>query len=147
MIYGDNVVSGPYIPSDSPYNSAPASAPIEMIDIVFALSNIKLVREIVQDNLKQVEDLAKVGKGQTEGLRSMIMEKQKNALKDIGGVEKVLNEIVEGAIAPQRNAPNRNVSLSPEHSQALIYGLSFAIGHLMKFMPVQGGGEMPGTIV
>ena len=147
MILVMTLVSGPDIPSESPFGGAPSSAPIEVIDIVFALSNLKLVREIVQDNLKQAEALAYMGKGQTEGLRSMIIQKQKQVLNDLDGVEKVLSGIVEDTLLPHRRVSNRNVSLSPEHSQALIYALGFAIGHLMKFMPSQGGAEVPGTAI
>jgi hypothetical protein len=73
-----------------PPGGSPASAPIELIDVVFALSNVRLVKEIVQDNLRQLDQLNAVGKGQTEGLKSMILQKQQQALKDLNGVEKVL---------------------------------------------------------
>jgi hypothetical protein len=133
---------------ENPPGSSPASAPIELIDIVFALSNVKLVKEIVQDNLRQLEELKAIGKGQTEGLKAMIVQKQTQALSDLNGVEKVLNGIVEQSLNPQKAQIQRDVSLGPEHSKALIYALTFAISHLMKFMPQQGaGGQMPGTII
>ena len=140
------MVSGPDIPSDFPISGAPASAPIEMIDIVFALSNVKLVREIVQDNLQQTEQLADIGKGQTEGLRAMILQKQRQALDDLTGVEGVLTGIVDEALKPHPTGANRDISLNSAHSKALIYALTFAIGHLMKFIPQQGG-QVPGTMI
>jgi hypothetical protein len=135
---------GPDIPS----GFSPASAPIELIDVVFALSNIRLVKEIVQDNLKQLSDLDRVGKGQTEGIKMMIVQKQQQAYRDLDNVEKTLNRIVEDSMAQAGHAGQSDVSLGPEQSRALIGALSFAIGHLMKFMPQPGAGaEMPGTIV
>jgi hypothetical protein len=133
---------------DIPAGYRPASAPIELIDVVFALSNIRLVKEIVQDNLRQLSQLDRVGKGQTEGLKAMIVQKQEQAYKDLDNVEKTLNNIVEQSVAQVGQGSQRDVSLGPEQSRALVGALSFAIGHLMKFMPQQGaGGEMPGTIV
>lgn len=134
---------------DIPMGGSPASAPIELIDVVFALSNIRLVKEIVQDNLRQLSELDKMGKGQTEGLKMMIVQKQEQAFKDLDGVEKTLDRIVEESIAQAGGAAQRDVSLGPEQSRALITALSFAIAHLMKFMPQQGPspGEMPGTII
>jgi hypothetical protein len=133
---------------DIPAGYSPASAPIELIDVVFALSNIRLVKEIVQDNLRQLSELNRVGKGQTEGLKMMIVQKQEQAYKDLDNVEKTLNRIVEESIAQVGHASQQDVSLGPEQSRALIGALSFAIGHLMKFMPLPGAGsEIPGTIV
>ncbi len=136
---------GPNIPA----GGSPASAPIELIDIVFALSNIKLVKEIVQDNLRQLNDLNVAGKGQTEGLKSMIVQKQQQALKDLNGVEKVLNGIVETSLNPEKTSVRQDISLGPEDSKALIYALTFAISHLIKFIPQPGAGsgEIPGTII
>jgi hypothetical protein len=135
---------GPEIPQ----GGSPSSAPIELIDVVFALSNIRLVKEIVKDNLVQLDRLNAVGKGQTEGLKSMIVQKQQQALKDLSGVENALNGIVEASMNPERAGARQDVSLGPEHSRALIYALTFAISHLMKFMPQPGtGGEIPGTII
>jgi hypothetical protein len=132
-----------------PGGMSPASAPIELIDVVFALSNIKLVKEIVQDNLRQLGELNVVGKGQTEGLKAMILQKQQQALRDLDGVERVLTGIVDTSLKPERSSVQQDVSLGPEHSKALIYALTFAISHLMKFMPQQGmsQGELPGTII
>jgi hypothetical protein len=138
------MVIGPDIPA----GFSPASAPIELIDVVFALSNIRLVKEIVQDNLRQLSELDRSAKGQTEGLKMMIVQKQEQAYKDLDKVENTLNHIVEESIAQAGQASQRDVSLGPEQSRALIGALSFAIGHLMKFMPQpNAGGEMPGTIV
>ncbi len=129
----------------------PASAPIELIDVVFALSNIRLVKEIVQDNLRQLDQLDRMGmsKGQTEGLKAMIMEKQKQAYADLEKVEQTLNAIVEESVAPAGVPPQRDVSLGADQSRALITALAFAISHLMKFMPQPAGGpgEVPGTII
>jgi hypothetical protein len=132
---------------DIPAGFSPASAPIELIDIVFALSNIRLVKEIVQDNLRQLSQLDRVGKGQTEGLKAMIVQKQEQAYKDLDNVEKTLSRIVEENITQVGHASQQDISLGPEQSRALIGALSFAIGHLMKFMPQPGpGSEIPGTI-
>jgi hypothetical protein len=132
-----------------PGGASPASAPIELIDIVFALSNIRLVKEIVQDNLRQLDQLSVVGKGQTEGLKAMIVQKQQQALKDLDGVERVLDGIVEASLKPEMTGARQDVSLGPEHSKALIYALTFAISHLMKFMPQPGAGglDIPGSII
>lgn len=132
---------------DIPAGGIPASAPIELIDVVFALSNIRLVKEIVQDNLRQLSELDRVGKGQTEGLKMMIVQKQEQALNNLDNVERTLNRIVEESIAQAGHAAQRDVSLGPEQSRALIAALSFAISHLMKFMPQPGSSEMPGTMV
>jgi hypothetical protein len=148
------LLSGTDIPGmpgfqNMPGSASPTSAPIELIDVVFALSNVKLVKEIVQDNLRQLDQLNVMGKGQTEGLKSMILQKQQQALKDLNGVENVLNGIVELSLNPEKTAARQDVSLGPEHSKALIYAISFAISHLMKFMPQPGigGGEIPGSII
>ncbi len=125
-----------------------ASAPIEMIDLVFALSNIRLVKEIVQDNLRQLSELDRSGKGQTEGLKAMIVQKQEQAYNNLDNVEKTLSLIVEDSISVQSGQfHGKDVSLDPEQSRALVGALSFAISHLMKFMPQPGGSEVPGTIV
>ncbi len=59
-----------------------------------------------------------------------------------------LGAAVEESVAQVGQASQRDVSLGPEQSRALIGALSFAIGHLMKFMPQPGAGsEIPGTIV
>jgi hypothetical protein len=139
-----NTVIGPDIPSGA---ASPASAPIELIDVVFALSNIRLVKQIIQDNLKQLSELDQVSKGQTEGLKAMIVQKQEQAFNDLDSVEKTLNSIIEESIAQSGQASQKDVSLGPEQSRALISALSFAISHLMKFMPQQGPGTpVPGTI-
>jgi hypothetical protein len=140
-------VSGP----DFPLAAMPASAPIEMIDLIFALSNVRLVKEIVKENLKQMEDLTSASKGQTEGLRNMILQKQHQALDDLTGVETVLGDIAKESKTEPGERPQRNISLGPDHSKALIYALSFAIGHLARFIPgqpgIMGGGEIQGSII
>lgn len=125
------------------------TAPVELIDIVFALSNISLVREIVQQNLIQLQDLGQVSKGQTEGLRAMIMDKQKQVFADLSEIEHLLRGIIdEGAVAMSRNPARRNFNLSAQQSKALIYAISFSISHLVKFIPGAGGGSnVPGVII
>ena len=125
------------------------TAPVELIDIIFALSNISLVREIVQDNLVQIEALGKVSKGQTEGLRSIILEKQKQVFTDLMDIEQILKGILnENAVSAQRHQSHRNFNLNTQQSKALIYALSFAINHLMKFIPgAAGGSQVPGVII
>ena len=146
LLSGTDIPGMPGLPG-----GVPASAPIELIDVVFALSNIRLVKEIVQGNLRQLDQLDRMGmgKGQTEGLKAMIVQKQKQAYDDLEKVEQTLNTIVEESVAPAGVKPQRDVSLGPDQSQALITALSFAISHLMKFMPqpTGGPGEMPGTII
>ena len=75
---------------------------IEIIDIVFAFSNVKLVRELVEDNLKQLEN-ADVSKGQTEGLKDMIVQKQRSMLKDLGSVGALLESIINTHMGPGVN--------------------------------------------
>lgn len=123
-------------------------APVELIDIIFALSNIGLVREIVQDNLNQLEALGAVGKGQTEGLRAMITQKQKQVFSDLTDIEKTLQGIVDQSAMPvAQRQPGRNFNLNPQQSKALIYAISFSISHLMKFIPGAGSPQVPGVII
>jgi hypothetical protein len=125
------------------------TAPVELIDIIFALSNISLVREIVQENLIQIEELSKVSKGQTEGLRLLIVEKQKQVFTDLIDIEHLLNGILNDNVAPAHHRPShRDFNLDTQQSKALVYALSFAINHLIKFIPgVAGGSSVPGVII
>ena len=125
------------------------TAPVELIDIIFALSNISLVREIVQDNLIQIEELSKVSKGQTEGLRSLMLEKQKQVFTDLIDIEVLLKGILNENVASADHRPShRNFNLNTQQSKALIYALSFAINHLIKFIPGSvGGSPVPGVII
>lgn len=125
------------------------TAPVELIDIVFALSNISLVREIVQENITQLEELRRVGKGQTEGLHAMIMDKQKQVFADLTDIEQTFKVIIDQSAipVPQRQI-RRNFNLSAHQSKALIYALSFSVSHLLKFIPgAAGGSQVPGVII
>ena len=145
-----NNMSGADVPSGSRDHtfSSPAAAPVEMIDIIFAISNIRLVREIVRDNMQQLDDLSKVGKGQTEGLRNMIMERHKQVFADLNDVELVLNNLMEKEKNSTAHIMNRNVSLNAQQSRVLVYALSFAINHLLRFIPGSSTGvQLPGSII
>ena len=129
-------------------------APVEMIDIVFALSNVSLVREIVQENLNQLEGLRAVGKGQNEGLHAMIMDKQKQVYADLTDVEQTFKVIVDqSATTAQQHQIRRNFNLNEKQSKALVYAISFSVSHLLKFIPGAGGSGggggsgVPGVII
>lgn len=124
-----------------------SSAPIEMIDIIFAISNVKLVREIVTDNLRRLEDVGSISKGQTEGLRHMIIDRQNKVHSDLADVEAVLTDIMKRSVEAEPGVISRNEALNPAQSSALIYALSFAVSHLMKFIPSPHGINEPGTII
>ena len=116
---------------------------IEIIDIVFAFSNVKLVRELVEDNLKQIE-AADVSKGQTEGLKEMIVQKQRSMLKDLGSVESTLESIINTHTAPEINVREMGkVKLNPEQTRAFVSAIVFSINHMAKFIPAAaiGGGN------
>ncbi|WP_148266638.1 hypothetical protein [Methanocella arvoryzae] len=127
-------------------------APVELIDIIFALSNVSLVREIVQENLNYLEGLRAVSKGQNEGLHAMIMDKQKQIYADLADVEQTFKVIVDqsATTAPQHQI-HRNFNLNEKQSKALIYAISFSVSHLLKFIPGAGGGQggsgVPGVII
>jgi hypothetical protein len=113
---------------------------IELIDIVFAFSNIRLVRELVEDNLKQLE-MADVSKGQTEGLKAMIVEKQRSLLKDLGDVENTLESIIDAHTTPGIDVREmRRVQLNPDQSKAFVSAIVFSISHMAKFIPAATGG-------
>jgi hypothetical protein len=116
---------------------------IELIDIVFAYSNVKLVRELVGDQIRQLEE-AGPGKGQAEGLKNMIMTKQKSLHSSLAEVEKMLEEIIDAntTMGAQRMSM-RNVQMNPQQSQAMVGAIVFAINHMAKFVPGanQGGNS------
>lgn len=118
---------------------------IEIIDVVFAFSNVRLVRELVEDNLKQLE-AADVSKGQTEGLKEMIVQKQRSMLKDLGSVESMLESIINTHMGPGINIREMgNVKLNPEQSKAFVSAIVFSINHMAKFIPAAtAGGGVPG---
>ena len=116
---------------------------IEIIDIVFAFSNVRLVRELVEDNLKQLE-AADVSKGQTEGLKDMIIQKQRSMLKDLGSVEAMLESVINTHTSPGLNVRELGkVQLNPEQSRAFVSAIVFSINHMAKFIPAAavGGGS------
>lgn len=121
---------------------------IELIDVVFVFSNVKLVRELVQDHIRQLEGLGDVSKGQTEGMREMIIGKQKSLYMSLSEVEKLLENIIDVSITPQaRTAGMRNIQMNAEQSQAMAGAIVFAINHMAKFVPDTNiGGGLPGSI-
>jgi hypothetical protein len=122
---------------------------IELIDVVFAFSNVRLVRELVQDHIRQLEAYGDIGKGQTEGLRGMMIAKQKALFNSLSEVEKMLEGIIDTNISPQpRMAVMSNIQLSPEQSQAMVSAIVFAIAHISKFVPNAGTGSgLPESII
>ncbi len=121
---------------------------IELIDVVFAFSNVKLVRELVQDHIRQLEEMDTVSKGQTEGMREMIMTKQKSLYASLSEVEALLESIIDTSITPQaRSAGVKNIQLNSEQSRAMVGAIVFAINHMAKFLPGAGiGGGLPESI-
>lgn len=124
---------------------------IEIIDIVFAFSNVRLVRELVEDNLKQLE-AADVSKGQTEGLKDMIVQKQRSMLKDLGSVESTLESIINTHMGPGINVRETGkVMLNPEQSKAFVSAIVFSINHMAKFIPSAaaggGGSGLPESMI
>ena len=113
---------------------------IELIDILFAFSNIRLVREIIEDNIKQLQT-ADISKGQTEGLKNMILQKQETLLKDLGNVENLLGTIINNYMSPGVNVRSMGeVNLNPNESRAFVSAVLFSINHMAKFVPTAGGG-------
>jgi hypothetical protein len=121
---------------------------IELIDVVFVFSNVKLVRELVQDQIRQLEDMGSVSKGQTEGMREMIIAKQKSLYSSLSEVESLLERIIDVNITPQaRSAGMKNIQLNSEQSRAMVGAIVFAINHMSKFVPGAGiGGGLPESI-
>ncbi|HTX44400.1 MAG TPA: hypothetical protein VMC61_06680 [Methanocella sp.] len=111
---------------------------IELIDIIFVYSNVKLVRELVQDQIRQIEEMNSLSKGQAEGLRNMIMAKQKTLLTNLSDVEKTLEEIIDANATMGVRRGARNIQLNTEQSQAMIGAIVFAINHMAKFVPGPG---------
>ncbi len=108
---------------------------IELIDIIFAYSNVKLVRELVEDQIRQLEETGP-GKGQAEGLKNMIMTKQKALHASLAEVEKMLEGIIDASSAMgMPGASMRNVRLNPEQTKAMVGAIVFAINHMAKFVP------------
>ena len=117
---------------------------VELIDVVFVFSNVKLVRELVQDHIRQLEAMGDVSKGQTEGLREMMIEKQKTLYVSLSEVEKLLESIIDVSITPQaRTVSMRNIQLNAEQSKAMVGAIIFAINHMAKFVP---GGNVGGGV-
>jgi len=108
---------------------------VEIIDVIFAFSNVKLVREIVQDNIKQLNEMNEVGKGQTEGLKNAIMQKQMGLYTSLSDVEKILEGIIDNITPQARIVGSRDIQLDPGQSQALAGAILFAINHMIKFIP------------
>ena len=124
---------------------------IELIDIFFALSNVKLVREIVQDNIRQLEAMNEISKGQNEGLKNMIMQKQRMLHGSLSDVEKMLQSIIEVNTAPSaKMAGSKNLQLNTDQSQALVGAIVFAINHMSKFVPgadMANSGGLPQSMI
>ncbi len=121
---------------------------VELIDVVFVFSNVKLVRELVQDHIRQLEAMGDVSKGQTEGMREMILAKQKSFYSSLSEVEALLERIIDTSITPQvRSAGMHNIQLNSDQSKAMIGAIVFAINHMAKFVPGGGtGGGLPESI-
>lgn len=121
---------------------------IELIDVVFVFSNVKLVRELVQDQIRQLEDMGSISKGQTEGMREMIIAKQKSMYASLSEVESLLERIIDVSITPQaRSVGMKNIQLNSEQSRAMVGAIVFAINHMAKFVPGAGiGGGLPESI-
>ncbi len=123
---------------------------IELIDIIFALSNVKLVRGLVQDQVRQLEEISGVSKGQNEGMRGMIVAKQKSLLSNLLEVEKMLEGIVSANnTIGARTAGMSDVQLNAEQSRAMVSAIVFAINHMAKFVPGSGmsGSGLPESII
>ncbi len=123
---------------------------IELIDIIFALSNVKLVRGLVQDQVRQLEEISGMSKGQNEGMRGMIISKQKSLLSNLLEVEKTLEGIVSASNPiGARTAGMSDVQLNAEQSRAMVSAIVFAINHMAKFVPGSGmsGSGLPESII
>lgn len=108
---------------------------IEFIDVLFALTNVRVVKDLVEESLWQIEQLGDVSKGQTEGLRQMMLQKQRALLSDITSVENTLSSIVEiGRDSNIRKAGGKTYSLNPEQTKVLVESIKFAISHMAKFL-------------
>jgi hypothetical protein len=102
---------------------------------------VKLVRELVEDQIRQLDDLSGSTKGQSEGIRGMIMSKQKTLLANLSDVEKMLEGVIDAGTAMSTQTPGtRNVQLNQEQTQAMVGAIVFAINHMAKFVPGSGMG-------
>jgi hypothetical protein len=116
---------------------------IELIDIIFAFSNVKLVRELVGDQIRQLEEMEGTSKGQAEGIKGMIMSKQKELHANLLEVEKMLGDVIDvNVTSGPRTAGMHNIEMNAGQSQAMISAIVFAISHMAKFVP----GSSPGSI-
>jgi hypothetical protein len=123
---------------------------IELIDIIFVFSNVKLVRELVGDQIRQLEEMDGTSKGQAEGLKGMIMSKQKELHANLLEVEKMLGDAIDVNVASgPRTAGMHNIEMNARQSQAMISAIVFAISHMAKFIPGSGimGGGLPESII
>lgn len=123
---------------------------IELIDVIFAFSNVKLVRELVQDHIRQLEEHGDENKGQTVGLGKMILAKQRAIYANLSDVEKLLENIIDVNITPEaRTAGVHSIQLNAEQSQAMIGAIVFAINHMAKFVPGanMGGSGLPESMI
>jgi hypothetical protein len=130
---------------------------IELIDIVFAFSNVKLVRELVEDQIRQIDEMGGASKGgggaskgQSEGLKDMIMAKQKTLRANLLEVEKMLEDVIDvNTTVGARMAGMRNIQMNSEQSQAMISAIVFAINHMAKFIPGSnmGGSGLPESMI
>lgn len=125
-------------------------AVIELIDVVFVFSNVKLVRELVQDHIRQLEELARVSKGQTEGLREKILEKQRALHADLSEVEALLEGIIDVSATPEARASRmHSIRLNGGQSKAMLGAIVFAINHMAKFVPgaITGDIGLPESMI
>lgn len=122
---------------------------IELIDVVFVFSNVKLVRELVGDQIRQLEEMRDVSKGQTEGLQELIMGKQKALFLSLSEVERMLEGIIDASASPQaRPVGMHDIQLNPDQSKALSGAIVFAINHMAKFVPgANFGTGLPESII
>jgi hypothetical protein len=121
---------------------------IELIDVIFAFSNVKLVKGLVMDHIRQIEAMDALGKGQTEGLKQMILAKQKTFHANLSAVERTLEGIIDANAAPQaRTVGIQDIDLNTEQVQAMVNALLFAMGHMARFVPEMSASGLPGTII
>jgi hypothetical protein len=91
-----------------------------------------------------------ISKGQNEGIKQMIMAKQKVLYDNLSEVEKTLESVIDVNIKPQaQTSLAGNVQLNTDQSKALVGAIVFAINHMVKFIPGanMGGSGMPESIV
>ena len=93
-----------------------------------------------------------MSKGQTEGLKDMIVQKQRSMLKDLGSVETMLESIINTHMGPDLNVRDMgNVMLNTEQSKAFVSAIVFSINHMAKFIPSAaaggGGSGLPSAMI